>query len=388
MLYGDSAWGALTQLRQEEIDQYLEDRYRRGFNAILVELMEHHFSTHAPSNAYGVQPLKVRGDFSTPDDQYFDQASYILSRARQCGIAVLLTPAYLGYDGGDEGWYREMKASGPSTMRGFGRYVATRFEAFDNVIWVQGGDYDPPDLDLVRAVAEGIREALPAAIQTYHGRRGSSALDVLGYDEPWLNVNSIYTDEHSVVEHATREYARSKQPLVLLEAGYEGSKGADDRVVRLQAYQAVLSGLTGQIMGNNPLWIMGQGWDQHLDSPGARSITVLRRLLEPLPWWKLAPDNNGSFLLTGAGSGVRAVAAVAIDGSMGLVYTPSIRALSVDLRRLRGPHVQAQWYDPVNGRFVDAAPNRVQGNAVRVFVPPTLNARGHEDWALLLQSIP
>ncbi len=39
-------------------------------------------------------------------------------------------------------------------------------------------------------------------------------------------------------------------------------KNAAASLVRTQAYQAVLSGAGGHIMGNNPVWQFGSGWPQ------------------------------------------------------------------------------------------------------------------------------
>jgi hypothetical protein len=52
-LNGDAAWSLIGQLTREEADLYLEDRRSRGFNTILMSLLEHPFSTNAPGNAYG-----------------------------------------------------------------------------------------------------------------------------------------------------------------------------------------------------------------------------------------------------------------------------------------------------------------------------------------------
>jgi hypothetical protein len=41
LIHGDAAWSLLVQLKRDEVDDYLEDRVARGFNALLVNLIEH-----------------------------------------------------------------------------------------------------------------------------------------------------------------------------------------------------------------------------------------------------------------------------------------------------------------------------------------------------------
>ena len=41
LVVGDSAWSLIVQLGDADIDRYLEDRQKRGFNSIIVSLIEH-----------------------------------------------------------------------------------------------------------------------------------------------------------------------------------------------------------------------------------------------------------------------------------------------------------------------------------------------------------
>ncbi|MBZ9764471.1 DUF4038 domain-containing protein [Mesorhizobium sp. CA8] len=62
-----------------------------------------------------------------------------------------------------------------------------------NIIWVEGGDYNPPDRSLVRAVEEGIQETDPDALQNAHGAPETAALD--WREQPWLSVSDVYIYE-------------------------------------------------------------------------------------------------------------------------------------------------------------------------------------------------
>src|SRR5882672_12100710 len=44
LIQGDAAWSLIADLTREEADAYLADRAARGFNTILVNLLEHRFA--------------------------------------------------------------------------------------------------------------------------------------------------------------------------------------------------------------------------------------------------------------------------------------------------------------------------------------------------------
>lgn len=394
LIHGDTAWSLIAQLTREDAERYLDDRQARGFNAILVNLLEHRFSSHPPANAYGHQPFLIPGDFATPNEDYFAHADWVVRQAAERGMLVLLAPAYLGYQGGADGWYREMVANGRAKLRAYGQHLGRRYGAFTNILWVHGGDFDPPRKDVVRAVAEGIRELDPRALHTAHCGPETSAIEYWA-GEPWLQLNNVYTYGPACVS-ALKQYARpERMPFFLIESAYENEHGATDLRVRTQAYHALLSGAGGQVYGNNPIWHFdGPGlhpapmpWQKAVDSPGARSITHLRSLLETLPWWRLEADDAGVLLESGEGTGQeRAVAAYVPDKSVAVVYLPTLREVQINLRQLAGREARARWYDPAGGRFGEIAGSPFAGGGSHAFQPVALNSSGHGDWVLLLES--
>jgi hypothetical protein len=126
---GDSPWELISQLKREDVDLYLENRRLKGVNAVLVELMEHFFSANPPNNAYGDPPFTTPGDFATPNEAYFVHVDYVINKAAEKGMVVLLTPAYLGFNGGQEGWYQEMIANGTAKLLPMGNTWATATRA-------------------------------------------------------------------------------------------------------------------------------------------------------------------------------------------------------------------------------------------------------------------
>jgi hypothetical protein len=287
-------------------------------------------------------------------------------------------------------------ANGPDRLRRYGAYLGRRYRDFSNILWVHGGDHDPPDKGLVRALAEGIREFDPGALHTAHGEADPSVSDYW-LDEPWLQLGSVYT--YGPVHAAALEhYARPRRwPFFLIESGYENERGVTERDLRMQAYQALLCGAAGQIFGNNPIWhFHAPGlcpapvtWRQALDSPGAQSMAHLRALMATVRWWLLEPDIDRRFLVGGYGpEDARAVAALASDRSEAIAYLPTRREITVDLGQLAGPEVVARWYDPAAGRFLTVRGSPFRAAGVRRLMPERAsNASGFDDWALLLESV-
>lgn len=402
-MQGDAAWSLIAQLKKNDVEAYLQDRRRRGFNTLVFSLLEHRFTDNAPNNAYGEAPFLTPGDYGTPNEKYFAYADWVLTRAQEMGFVVLLTPSYTGFRGGEEGWYQEMLRNGPDKLHAYGRYLGQRFKKFRNIIWLHAGDYNPPNKDLVRAIADGIREVDHTSLHSAHGSTETAALDYWR-GESWLQINSVYT-YRSVVSASLKQYeAPEVMPFILVESLYEGEHNITELHVRSQAYQAVLSGATGQIFGNNPIWHFdGPGlfsaptsWRQALGSRGSQSMTHLCTLLEPTKWWLLEPDIDQTFLLNehsflerlGFKRDERPIAALARDHSLGMVYMPSRRSITLDLSRLAGPMVDARWYDPASGTFkpVKGAPFHRQKVVIPAATKP--NGAGYDDWVLVLKSQP
>lgn len=396
-LHGDAGWSLIADLTSDEAKIYLADRRQRGFNTIVVNLLERQFARLAPRNASGEPPFKIAGDFATPNDAYFDHAVAVIEEARRHGLLVLLAPAYLGARGGPEGWYQEMRASGADKLRSYGRYVGQRFQSLDNIIWVIGGDYSPPEREIVRAVADGIREFDRKSLFTFHPTPETSARDYWG-SEPGLDLDMVYTYEAVHIEAARVARGGGATPFILFETHYEAEwHGADEHRIRLQAYEALLSGACGQVFGNNPIWHFGGpgltptsvDWRAALSSRGAESMTHLGRLFSALPWWRLAPDLDGHFLVEGQGAfNSRAVAAVDKAGGLALVYVPSERRIMLDLSRVGPDALDFHWFDPSSGRTSKAKPPLPRAHRRAEIATPGPNDVGMQDWLLLVTDKP
>lgn len=394
-LHGDTAWSLIADLKREDAEHYLEDRRARGFNALLVNLLENKFARHAPRNAYGAFPFDREGDFATPNEAYFAHADWVVDQASARGLIVLLAPAYVGYSGGEQGWYRHMRASGAAKLRAYGRFLGQRYRHMRNIVWVHGGDYNPPDRQLVRVIAEGIREFDTTSLHTAHCAPETIASDYWG-SEAWLDFNTLYTYQPVHLQARRALDSRAQRPIILLESAYEHEHGAGEHRIRMQAYQALLSRTAGHVYGNNPIWHFdGPGlhpapgnWRSQLGSRGAQSMAHLLSLFKTIPWWRLTPDFGGRMLVSGAGPAEsRAVAAFADDGSLALVYTPEARTLDIKTAVLKGSQIEARWYDPSSGSFDPVGVKFPGDDSVRQLTPPRRGTSGAEDWVLLLRPV-
>ncbi|WP_088342969.1 MULTISPECIES: glycoside hydrolase family 140 protein [Rhodomicrobium] len=393
LIQGDAAWSLIADLTRAEVDIYLADRHARGFNTLLVNLIEHQFARKAPSNANGDAPFTEPGDFTKPNEAYFRHADWVLGRARAMGFMVLLTPAYIGFSGDDQGWWRSMAKAGPDAMRGYGEFLGRRYAGYDNIIWVNGGDYDPPDKALVGAVAAGLKAAAPQQLHTAHNGP-ETVVPEFWRGSPWLDLTTLYTYQ-PVCQRAAEAYREpGGRPAFLIESTYEDEHDAGPQRVRQHAYSALLCGASGQVFGNNPIWHFGHpglfpaptDWWHALGSQGAQSMTHLVNLFQGVPWWELRPDLDGTLVVAGRAEGMeQAVGALTADRKLALVYLPTAREISIDLGKFDGKVVSARWIDPSSGKETDAGGSVETSGGRKSFTPPGQNAAGDGDWVLVLR---
>ncbi|MBW2537714.1 MAG: DUF4038 domain-containing protein, partial [Deltaproteobacteria bacterium] len=366
-----------------EAAQYLEDRSQKGFTVVLANLLEHHFADQAPANAYGDPPFTTPGDYAAPDEAYFAHVDWVLDQAAQRGLLVLLAPSYLGWGGGDEGFYQEMVAAGATELEAYGHFLGQRYRDRTNILWLHAGDYDPPDPDLVRAVANGIRAEAASHLHSAHTARHETASSVWG-QEPWLDVDNVYTgtDTHGPT---LALYQSATRPLFLIEAYYEGAHDMTEEGLRAQAYGAMLAGAMGQIFGANPMWCFGATtclpttappttWQQQLDSRGSQDMAVLAQLFRSFDWQALEPDAS---LLTSNSAG--AIAARGSSGAFALLYTATLGAVEIDLGALSAP-VQIERVDPTDGSRAPLSSGTVDNQGTFVVTLDETNGTGTDDW--------
>jgi hypothetical protein len=389
-VHGDSGWSSLTNLSQADALAYLDDCQRRRFNAVLVELIEHHFSANPPANALGVRPFSGVAFQSTPVNAYLEHVRWYVRAAAQRGIVVFANPAYLGFGGGQEGWHQELESASSAQAQAWGTFIGSGLATESNLVWHLFGDFDPPSHERTNAVQAGLAAAAPQqTLFAHHFARGKSSVEAR---EPWLTWNYVYPPPvgYMHVEVLSGYGVTPTVPQILGEGYYE----ADPQLpttedVRRQAWGALTSGAAGHFYGHRNLWAFGNGfepadWRSALNAPGRQQMAFVQSFFAARSWWLLQPDQNDALVTAGRGAKDSAgyvTAALASDRSWAVVYLPG-RAGPITIARSRmSTKFNASWYDPRTGKstLIGALPNSGSQQ---------LSAPDASDWVLVLEPAP
>jgi len=393
LLQGDAPWSLFVGLSKEDVEVYFADRARKRFNTLLVNLIEHKFTRDPPKNFYGAAPFTTPGDFSTPNEKYFEHVDWVLRKAGQYGIQILLCPIFLGVPNGTEGWYEELVAQKKSAnCLEYGAYLGKRYESFDNIIWSLGADRNPTGdaLERMNLIALGIKEHDRRHLMTAQCYPESSSTDVYS-SGGWLDINATYS-YGIVYRKLLQDYNHSPtMPVFLIETTYEGEHNASEAQIRRQAYWSVICGGFGHVFGNFSIWPLGvefgnaaawppsnDSWQPQLDRPGSVGMAHFGDFFRSLPWYELIPDQKHLVVTDGLGEfrGLDYLAAGITPDSKTLVaYMPTERTITVDLSKLAGASTGVSWFNPMTGKTIRIGDFETSGK--REFTPP-----GSGDWAI------
>jgi hypothetical protein len=375
LLQGDAAWSLVVNLTLDQAIQYLDDRAAKGFNSVLVNLIERLYADKAPANLDGVLPFHDLDNLATPNDAYFDHAEKVIAAAAERGFLVVLAPIYLGYrtknPDHQAGWYRAALKSGVDNSYAYGTYLAKRFGQLSNIMWIMGGDFHPDDaLPMVDAVARGLKDGGAKGLFTGHQHPEHSPIESFP-GASWLDVNNTYT-YFLPPEWMIKDYNRDPVwPFFFIEATYENEHNASRLQIRRQAYWSLLCGAFGHIMGNFPMWLFGKAWEDQLSSPGSVAVARWGSYFRKLPWADLVPDLKQRFIVGGMGEirGLdRVTGAMTPDSKLGVAYLPVQRAVAVDLDVIDADYAEVLWFDPVTG--TDLTGGIVRASGVVTLTPP------------------
>lgn len=392
-LLGDTPW-FLQKRRIEEVQLILDDRRRKGYNTLLLELLD---DSAIPSrDGYGNEAFALETEITRPVEVYWQYADQVLAAATERGFFLILSALWYGAGAGL--WMHHVT---PEKASLYGTFLGRRFGRFRNLMWMHGGDRNPdPRLAAcTRALAQSIEAIAPHHLHTvHHAHEFASA--AFHNDDPWLDVNLGYT-YGLAYQHILPEYQRQQpvRPVILGETGYENEPNqiellpdarAGDRWtpyrIRRNAWWAVLSGACGYCAGSR-LWRWENDWQETLQVRSIKEAPHLLTLLQALDWWNLVPDTQHRFVTGGYGTWGQAdyaTAALSRDGRWGLVYLPSLRTVTVDLAGISGA-AQAFWFDPTRATRMAATGQPGSGGQVD-YQPPGENAAREPDWVLLLQT--
>jgi hypothetical protein len=397
----DTAWELLHRCTLAEAELYLRDRAAKGFTVIQTVLLAELDGLRVP-DAGGRLPL-VDEDPARPNEEYFEHVDAVFDIAQSLGLFIGLLPTW-----GDK-WNLRW-GTGPEMLtskgaRSFGAYVGRRY-AQRNVVWILGGDRpveSPQHLDILRCMAEGIREGdggrnlITAHVWGQH----STSEYLLG--EPWLDFHTIQSGHGRNFENwklIHDDYARlPAMPCMDMEPAYEESADSigniaggfiDDYDVRKSLYWALFAGAHGHTYGCWPVWQMWdigreprmwvkRTWREALKAPGAGQVRHAKDLLLSRPFFDRIPDQ--SLFLGDAGEAAfhrRATRDRA--GTYALVFLPVGASVELDLAVLNDDRFVSWWFDPRTG--TSRLDRKGATSVPQTFVPPSVGP----DWVLVVDA--
>jgi len=395
---GDTAWELFHRLNREEADLYLETRAAQGFTVIqAVVLAEHEY---AQPNPYGDLPLHDN-DPMRPNEAYFQHVDYIVDRAAELGMHIGMLPTW--GDKWNKKWGQGPEIFTPENAHAFGVYLGQRYRE-KPILWILGGDRPVENeghAEIIRAMAAGVREGDGGRhLRTFHPQGGQTSSQCF-HTEDWLDFN-MYQTGHSrnrdCYNLIAGDYALTPtKPCMDAEPGYEDHPNGfkvengylDAYDVRKSAYWDLFAGAHGHTYGCHDIWqfldtgrfpavsVARTPWREATQLPGAGQMQWARKLIESRPFLSRIPDQ--ALLLSDPGTGGDHVQATRDkEGAYAFVYIPSGKPVTVDLSRLSGQTISAQWYDPRTGAAT-AIGTFPQGQAQEFTPPPD-----GPDWVLVL----
>jgi hypothetical protein len=420
---GDTSWLLFKNVNREDAELFLENRRQKGFNVIQIMVLH----TLAIQNAYGqkalidndvTQPNITEG--SDPADSlqydYWDHADYIIKLAESKGIYAALVPV----------WGSNIRNVTPDQATIYGKWIAGRYKDYSNIIWLNGGDINGADSTATwHALGEAIRSVDTTHLMTFHPRGRTSSTDWF-HNAPWLDFNMFQSGHRTYAQGVSnttsgqKEYGEDNwrymeedwgktpaKPSLDGEPSYEniphglGGRRSEGEVprwkapdVRRYAYWSVFAGGAGFTYGENSIMQMltpgdpdanytaTLDWRQAQDAEGAGQMHFVKELILAQPsYFDRVPDQS----LVAGENGERYERVIATRGAdFALFYTYTGRPFAVNMGKIAGENVKAQWYSPRDGSYTPLGEMANSGTAE--FDPPGEIADGN-DWVLELRSI-
>jgi hypothetical protein len=391
---GDTAWNGVLRAQELDWERYLDTRRAQRFTAIQFVSTQWRGCTALLGGDLafrGTEQIAISPAFF----QRLDPRVAAINAHGLVAAPVLLWALWESDPG--------QVLSERSAIR-LARYQVARWGAHQ-VMWFLGGDgrYKGERAERWKRIGRAVFGACHDRLVTMHPC-GQSWVGPEFRGEPWFDFIGYQSGHGSSDEHlrwlvsgppASAWGNRPVLPVVNLEPNYEDhpsyhiGREFTDREVRRAAYWSLLvSPPAGVSFGHNSIWVwpeqpevpeghdrigMVQPWEHGLDTAGIRSMTVLRSLMDRLPWTEMRPLPALVREQVGDRDPSRHCAAGATtDGRVAAIYMPAGGALSLDLSLLQAPR-RAQWFDPRSGQWTATA------------LQPIVAAPDDGDWVLVVE---
>jgi hypothetical protein len=383
LIHGDTPWSLIGQVSYEDAVYYIDDAAAKGFNSLIVTLVEGHYADNAPNNYYNTPPFLTPNKISTPNPAYFDHADRVIKYAASKGINVIIAPLYLGCC--DDGWLDAfLNKNTDADAKAYGEFIGNRYQDIPNIMYVWGNDHNPDSKTLENRLLVMVNAAKskdPNHLHTYHWLVNPAYELWYSHWDYARDVNNVYAYD-AIQDAISTEYNESPVvPFFLFESGYENEHDSPPLQQRKQAYVAVLGGAGGEFYGNNPIWHMGflgGDWKAALNDEARTEMPYVKKLFDSRPWYTFTPDQDHAILTDGYASGSDfAPAAATKNNQTFIAYLPTSRKITIDMSKIQGSNSNAWWYNPRTGEAQSAGTHANSGS--QNFTPPDAN-----DWVLVI----
>jgi hypothetical protein len=399
---GDTAWNGALMSTKDEWNTYLADRAAKKFSVIQLVLTQWRAGRQdelGQTAFTGTDPIRINPAF-------FQRMDARINAVNDQGLvaAPVLLWALTSKD-------KESPGANLSEEQAIvlARYMVARYGAH-HVVWFLGGDGNYRGANAERWKTIG-RAVFPQG-----GWRRPVSLHPQGMQSPWAEFKDefwldLFTYQSGHGGDAAKWRWNATQgpavdwrlepahPVIDAEINYEGhtnyqGKPIDDAAVRRAAWYSLLAApVAGVTYGSHGIWFWSRKpevpldhprtgvalpWNQCLNYPGARQMTVLRDVLSSMEWWSMIPDRSlFSDLKEDTEFRNYPVAARAEDRDFALLYLPANPTVELDLSAFK-QDMKATWIDPRTGV-------RRPGGKLRPAYGVTVKTPSDSDWLLLLR---
>lgn len=425
-ILGRTAWFLMSQ-PANKYRKFLDNTVTHGYNSIEISVLTHDArAEHPPFNGNGHAPFlktlegaawngsltytdttKQAPDITSPNEIFWQHIDSLLAYCMSKNILVFLFPAYVGYDGNEQGWFQELVANGPEKCKAYGQWIAKRYKNQKNIVWMLLGDMGKGFSSQQKAAEAGLIEGLKSVKgqSIEYSAEGSPGQHAAGTDFGYaMTINGAYTwtpKEMSVPTLCRSAYSYCPvMPAFLLEEPYD-EEGPDGNSVNPSATQPVrrfqwwgwLSTIGGYIAGNGYIWpFKSPEWEKHLDTKGTYDMERLNKFIQSYSWWELVPSGlQGMKALITSGGGDPAdsnyvAAAATPSGTLMIAYVPPHHNgnITIDLTAMQ-PNPIAKWYDPTSGTYTKIS-SPLSNKGTHEFIFPGKNKAGATDWVLVIEA--
>jgi hypothetical protein len=122
----DTGWSLFQELNREDANFYFATRASQGYSVIQSVAVMGWNRKWNEENAFGDRPF-IDDDASKPNEEFWQHADWLIKKAGDHGLYIALLPAWGDYWGNQ------------ATVE-YARWITNRYEKYDNIIWVNGGD--------------------------------------------------------------------------------------------------------------------------------------------------------------------------------------------------------------------------------------------------------